>query len=79
MNKDKMPRIPEGARLAEIDNERYVACWTNNDPTFQPLAILLPQWSTTTLKSLSIERQQEIVDEFTDVIADAWEKLMRAK
>ena len=63
--------------VAEIDNQRYTMMLTNNDATFKPLLIMIPQWAKASLDKMSKARQQAIYDQFVHEVGQAWEKLLR--
>ena len=64
-------------KAAEIDNQRYTMVLTNNDATFKPLLIMVPQWAKASLDKMPKERQHTIYDQFVHEVGLAWEKLLR--
>jgi len=58
-------------------NERMVLIIENENPQAQPLIIVVPKWSKQHIEKLPKLEQQQVVDEFSSKITDAWEEFMR--
>ncbi|KKN37152.1 hypothetical protein LCGC14_0766310 [marine sediment metagenome] len=67
--------MPE--KKAEIDNQRQIMLLSNNDSTYNPLLIMIPQWAKGSLDKMPKERQYFIYDQFVHDVGLAWEKLLR--
>ena len=63
--------------VAEIDNQRQIMLLSNNDATYNPLLIMIPQWAKGSLDKMPKLRQESIYDQFVHEVGLAWEKLLR--
>ncbi len=79
MRDDTMEIDADQLKVIHLDNDRNIWAMTNEDATFNPLVILFPQWSKTSLDLMPKVRQEEIYEKFIHEIGIAWEKLLREK
>lgn len=61
----------------DLPNDRSIYMFTHIDESVNPLVILFPQWAKGTINKLPKLRQEEIYDQFTHDVSEAFERLLR--